>query len=510
MMLESLDRIGRYELTAEVGRGSMGVVHRARDPVMDRDVAIKTVALPHGLPEDKRDEFQARFLREAQAAGRLSHPGIVAVFDYDNGATTGRAFIAMEFVDGPTLQELISRCGRLDPQWVLSLGEALAAALQVAHDAGVVHRDLKPANILIRDADGGAKITDFGVAHIDSSELTVAGLVYGSPAYIAPERLRGERADARSDLFSLGVILYEALCGEKPFGGNDFTSTCLAIITQPTAPVHERHPELSPAFDRFFARALAKNPDERYPDAAAFGNALKALRDEQKWFGRGEATGPIRVAAPSAITPGRIAVALLLAGIVVLGIVGLRATRRPEQVVAPLPEQVAVSPSKEPTARAPAPAPASARAPARAPARSAVRAVRTPALPAAPPAASATAQDARLELKIKSFVKAGTLDLLLDGKSVYTTTLARREAAAPPTGVKKLVRRARQELGQTLRLPPGAHQLVAHLTVEGNSRSFEQNLDLDLEPGTERSLSVVLGKALGPRISLLLEPVTPP
>src|SRR6185295_14128525 len=260
-MSEERDRIGRFEVTAELGRGSMGVVHRAHDPVMGRDVAIKTVLLPHGLPPTKKEEFHERFLREARAAGRLAHSSIVTVYDFNDGAAGGSPFIAMEYVDGPTLHDLIRDRASLGPSWALTVGEALADALQTAHDAGIVHRDLKPANILVRKADGVAKISDFGVARVNHSDLTGVGTTYGSPAYMAPECLRGARADARSDLFALAVILYEVLCGHRPFGGHDFASTCAAILSEPPSPIGRHEPNLAPAFDRFFARALAKAPD---------------------------------------------------------------------------------------------------------------------------------------------------------------------------------------------------------------------------------------------------------
>jgi len=276
-MSERCSKLGRYELAAEIGRGSMGVVHRAHDPVMGRDLAIKTILLPFGLQADKRDEFQQRFLREAQAAGRLSHPGIVTVYDFDKEDGTEQPYIAMEYVQGPTLHELISREGALSPDWVFSIAETLADALHTAHSVGIVHRDVKPANILVRESDGCAKIADFGVARLDASESTDAGTTYGSPAYMAPERIRGCRSDARSDLFSLAVIIYEALCGDRPFGGDDFASTCYSILNESPTPIRRHAPDLAAAVEVFFERALAKDPDERFQTAAAFRDALRSV-----------------------------------------------------------------------------------------------------------------------------------------------------------------------------------------------------------------------------------------
>jgi serine/threonine-protein kinase len=289
-MQEQFGNIGRYAVTAELGRGSMGVVHLAHDPVMSRDLAIKTIVLPYGLPEDQKGEFHARFLREAQAAGRLSHPGIVTVYDFNEAPGPEPPYIAMEYVEGPTLHQIMCDEGALNPDWGMSMAENLADALRVAHESGIVHRDLKPSNILVRESDGVAKIADFGVARVNASELTHAGTVYGSPAYMAPECLQGRPSDRRSDLFSLSVILYEALCGKRPFGGDGYHAICHAITHDPPIPIRQHAPDLSPGFDRFFERALSKDPRRRFQDGAAFREAVRALRVDQQAFGSGAAT----------------------------------------------------------------------------------------------------------------------------------------------------------------------------------------------------------------------------
>jgi len=302
--LTSQVTISRYEVVGEIGRGSMGIVHRAHDPLMDRDVAIKTVLLPNGLSPAEQREFHERFLREARAAGQLSHPNIVTVYDFNDSPPDGPPFIAMEYVQGSTLHELIDREGALNAEWALEVIDALADALRSAHDAGIVHRDLKPANILIRESDGSAKIVDFGIARIRLSELTHPGTAYGSPSYMSPEHIKGERADARSDLFSLAVILYETLTGHRPFDGDSFTAICYAIVHHEPAPIGSFDSGLGPAFDRFFARALAKDPAARFQDGAAFRSALRALKQEQTSFKAGAATmvlsvGPEAGGAPA-------------------------------------------------------------------------------------------------------------------------------------------------------------------------------------------------------------------
>jgi serine/threonine protein kinase len=275
----------------------MGIVCLAHDPVMNRDLALKTILLPHGLPADEKLEYQKRFLREAQAAGRLSHPGIVTIYDFKQEEDDALPYAAMEYVPGFTLHELIVREGALDSQWTMKMADTLAGALNTAHRAGVVHRDLKPANILVRESDGAAKITDFGIARVNASELTQSGTTYGSPAYMAPERIKGQSADARSDIYSLAVIMYEALCGQRPFHGEDYASLCYAIVNEAPIPIRTLQPELSIAFDAFFRRALSKDPGERYQDGDDFRKGLESVRLQQRRFETGAAT--LKLMTPS-------------------------------------------------------------------------------------------------------------------------------------------------------------------------------------------------------------------
>ena len=281
--------LGRYEIVAEVGRGAMGSVYKARDPKIDRFVAIKTILLHQSVVQE-RQEFLHRFFIEAKAAGRLLHPGIVAVFDVGEDPETSDPFIVMEYIEGLTLRELLARKGKkLSPDDALRIAEELAEALDYAHAQGVVHRDIKPANILVTK-DGQAKIGDFGIAQLDLSHMTLPGRVLGTPAYMSPEQLEGEQVDGRSDLFSLGAILYTALTGYRPFQGNSATTVCFKVANRDPLQATSLAPELPPEMDAMIARALAKDPANRYQTGKEFAEDLRRLRKrtplskETIWF----------------------------------------------------------------------------------------------------------------------------------------------------------------------------------------------------------------------------------
>ncbi len=266
--------IGRYEIEREIGRGAMGVVYLARDPRLHRQVAVKTYSLPDGISEEQARQFHERFLREARAAASLSHPGIVTIYDAGDDPGLGMPYIAMEFVQGESLKQRLEKSGRLDPAWVLAFGAVLADALHVAHRAGIVHRDIKPANILVREADGAVKIADFGVARLKASDLTQTGSTMGSPLYMSPEQIKAGDLDGRSDLFSLAVVLYESLCGKRPFRGDDLVSLTYSIAHDTQVPLGSQLPGCPPGLDAFFNRALSKDPGARFADGAAFREAF--------------------------------------------------------------------------------------------------------------------------------------------------------------------------------------------------------------------------------------------
>ena len=264
--------LGRYQILAELGRGAMGTVYRALDPLIEREVAIKT--LHPNLPDDVVKEVRERFLREAKSAGRLNHPNIVTVFDV--GEQDGVAYMAMELLEGRSLQDIL-RQERLSLPQVANLVAQVADALDQAREFNIVHRDVKPANIMVSGA-GRAKLTDFGVAYVPSLAMTQTGTGLGSPKYMSPEQVLGQPVDPRSDIFSLGVVLYEMLVGKSPFepeGEATMFALMNRITLHPHAPVAQINPQIPATFDRILARALAKKPEERYQRAGEMAGDLR-------------------------------------------------------------------------------------------------------------------------------------------------------------------------------------------------------------------------------------------
>ena len=266
--------VGRYVLVEEIGRGSMGTVYRASDPLIERTVAVKTVQL--AKLDDGSLEPRMRFLREAKAAGRLSHPGIVAVFDV--GELEDAAFIVMEFVEGRSLKEVLESGNRVSLATAAEIVRQAADALAAAHRSGVIHRDIKPGNVMLTRA-GTVKITDFGIARIDQSQRTRTGVLVGSPGYMSPEQLSGKQVDGRTDVFSLGSVLYELATGAGPFDAErpeDVLQLMTNIVSRPHQPPSRANPEVPASIDAIVERALAKDPAKRYPTAAAMAVDLRA------------------------------------------------------------------------------------------------------------------------------------------------------------------------------------------------------------------------------------------
>ncbi|KAB2313987.1 serine/threonine protein kinase [Betaproteobacteria bacterium SCN2] len=264
-------KIGRYEVVSVMGQGAMGTVYKASDPVIERTVAIKTINLE--LSREERAEFEERFYREAKSAGRLNHPNIVTI--YDVGETENAAYIAMEYIEGESLRDVLDSGVVLPLKRICQIAVQVANALDYAHANGVVHRDIKPANIMIsRSRD--AKIMDFGIALIPTGSRTQAGTVLGSPKYMAPEQVAGKPTDGRADIFSLGAMLYEMLTGATPFSGDNLSAIMYKIMNEEPAPPSRLNARVPEVFDRIVARALAKRPEDRYPNAKEFSRALRS------------------------------------------------------------------------------------------------------------------------------------------------------------------------------------------------------------------------------------------
>ncbi|WP_206597782.1 serine/threonine-protein kinase [Paraburkholderia monticola] len=268
-------QLGKYRIEGMLGAGAMGIVYRAFDPHIERHVALKTVR--HELFEGgDRSSLMARLRNEAQAAGRLAHPNIVAVYDY--GETTDTAYIAMELVSGQGLKQLLDAGGPLQLATALDWVGQLLAALGFAHEHGVVHRDIKPANLLV-SAQGRLKVADFGVAHVESSTLTLAGAMIGTPSYMSPEQFAGEPLDGRSDLFSAAIVLYQMLTGVRPFAGASHVEVMRQVMHETPRAPSACNPALPPALDDVLMRALSRRPAARFQTADALRRALADASD---------------------------------------------------------------------------------------------------------------------------------------------------------------------------------------------------------------------------------------
>jgi serine/threonine-protein kinase len=256
----------------------MGVVYKAHDPKIDRIVAIKTILL-FDMDRASEQEYRGRFYEEARAAGRLSHPGIVTVFDVEPNPESAKPYIVMEYVDGKSLNEVLTdNDGRLPMATALRLAQEIAEALHFAHSQGIVHRDIKPENILMTP-EGRPKIADFGIARMDCGHLTVPGRMLGSPAYMSPEQLEGESLDARSDLFSLGVVLYTMLTGHRPFQGNSTATVCFKLANRDPLPVSSWNLDFPLELDELVGRAMAKDPAKRFQTAREMAEELQRFRE---------------------------------------------------------------------------------------------------------------------------------------------------------------------------------------------------------------------------------------
>ena len=344
--MTGLGTVGKYELRHQIGRGAMGVVYEAFDTVIERAVALKMLRTDVYAPEQLAD-VRARFKREAHSAGRLSHPNIVTIFDY--GEHDGVPYIAMDLMTGEELSRSLEAGARMALPQVVRVTEQLLAALTYAHEAGVVHRDLKPSNVFVL-RDGTIKVVDFGLARIESSQLTETGAVLGTPAYMSPEQFLGLPVDARSDLFSVGVILYQMLTGDRPFTGSPTTIMQKVLRQDPVEP-SVLNPTLSATWDDLVKRALAKKPDDRLRSARQFAEYVRLVSEGKPLPGLGpsaDATvvidATVRLAPPPPATKSRLPLLAAASVAIVAGIAGGVAFLYRPKETPPAPQPVAAAP----------------------------------------------------------------------------------------------------------------------------------------------------------------------
>ncbi len=474
MKSPSPQNLGRYRIEAEIGRGAMGVVYRARDPQIDRLVAIKTISLA-GQEPDEEQAYRERFVQEARAAGRLSHPGIVAIFDAGTDPETQEPYLVMEYVAGDPLSRILARGDRKLPlSDALRFAQEIAEALDYAHSQGVIHRDIKPANILITE-DGHAKVADFGVARLNQAMITHSGQIFGSPAYMAPEQLSRGVADARSDLFSLGVVLYSMITGFRPFQGNSAETVCFKVMNTDPVPVTSFQHDVPPELDAIIARAIAKTPTDRFQSGEEMARAIQSARERA--LSAGEATGGFeRVTAKGArLSPRKFrrrqvlvaaalgAAALTLAGTVM---VWRWIDEARTEAVMPMPAwRLPSGPAVEKT-REPKPA---------APTVSSARRRRAPA---------SLAEIAKMQVEILHHFSGGRASIWMDDRLVFEQALHGDNERHP---LFKTV-----EMNQTasFQFPAGKHLLQIRVVSPENTYDQIETVNVNLAAGSEHVLQV--------------------
>jgi serine/threonine-protein kinase len=482
----------------------MGVVFRALDPALGRVIALKTVSLAWATSEEDRKAFEMRFLAEARVAAGLSHPGIVVVHDIGEDATTRTLFIAMEFLEGRTLAELTSGADRpLEWREALRIAARVAEALHHAHGAGIVHRDVKPANVMMLRS-GDPKIMDFGIAKVPSSQLTGAGEFFGTPSYMSPEQALGLPVDGRSDLFSLGSVLYLLLTGRRAFDASSVPAI-LARVTSRDPPAPSRVVTGLPGdVDYLVRRALAKRPSDRYPSGAAFAEDLADARegraprhrpgwveparvegtllnvgDEPEtadlWRGAGGAVRQAAIATRRSPRPGRRLLALLAGGIGAVGLITAilaRGDRSPTAPQPPAPGNVAPAPQPSPTAAEPAD-----------------QGLLPFRLPRILPTPEPAPEPARLDVSVVHPLKSGSFRLWVDDTLSIDRPLYSRVQR------KLLVIKSRKgRFRQSVDVAPGEHRIRVRL--EGDGFGETRQLWKVFESGESQRLIVDLGGIL--------------
>ena len=474
--------LGRYQIEAEIGRGAMGVVYRAFDPKIDRVVAIKTISLAGQDPEDER-AYRARFVQEARAAGRLSHPGIVTIFDAGEDPETHEPYLVMEYVAGEPLSKIMTGENRRLPlNAALQFAYEIAEALDYAHSQGVIHRDIKPANILITE-DGHPKIADFGVARLSQEVVTQPGQLIGSPAYMAPEQMLGKEADARSDLFSLGVVLYSMITGFRPFQGNSAQTVCFKVMNIEPVPVTSFQQEVPPGLDAIISRAIAKDPNDRYQSGAEMAHDLQtfyasddSLTAATSFFARAVSGGANHPQRTRQLVKSFFLAPLLWSAASFLLLVGLTAVS-----VRSVHELRAVA-----SLNPPAPPVVSAPTIQKSPKEKSVRAARAKKapVPLPPMAASEPVQSAEVEVEILHHFKSGKASIWLDDELVFDRNLRGADERHP------LFRSVEMHQVASFRFPAGKHVLQVRVVSSDNVYDQIETLDADFSANSGRTLVV--------------------
>jgi serine/threonine protein kinase len=504
-------KFGRYEIVGELGRGAMGIVYKARDPQIDRLVAVKTFSLRGQEPEEGK-EFLQRFVNEAQAAGRLHHAGIVAIFDVGENPETSDPYIVLEYVAGEALNRILAREKKLPLPKALQFAQEIAEALDYAHSQGVVHRDIKPGNILITHS-GHAKIADFGIAKLNLAHFTLPGRVLGTPAYMAPEQLSGEGVDGRSDLFSLGVILYAMATGHSPFQGNSATTVCFKVANREPVHASALNLDLPRELDHIITRAMAKDPSERYQRGEEFASDLRQLTA----FSAGRSTttsflappltakpGPGKKTVPSGSRAQRLyakwplrELALFAAVVAILIVVGLQSKvlvfpSKEKASVRETPPAIVSAPAAMVAAAVPAPVAIEPLAKAASPHKGAKRKAPLKAqgeATAAVPEKQIVIPLATVELAVQHQFKDATLTVYVDDQLTLTQSL--HGGAQKRLVVFNGVRGMQSE---TLKIPAGKHVMRLRAQSADQTVDLSKTISADLTGGDDKTLQVTFDK----------------
>jgi serine/threonine-protein kinase len=466
---------GRYEVQEEIGRGMMGIVYRASDPVLGRTVALKTISVAFSLTEAERTVYEKRFMNEARVAAALAHPGIVVVHDVGWDTGTGTPYVALEFLKGQTLADIMAHGDPLPWEQALRIAARLATALSYAHAQGVVHRDIKPTNIMV-SPEGEPKIMDFGIAKVPHAQLTAAGEFFGTPSYMSPEQISAHLVDGRSDLFSLGAVLYLMVTGKRAFDGETVPAILNSVANRHPTPPGRVVPGLPADVDYLVGRALSKDPADRFANGTVFAEDIEDVlagrpprhRGEWKSQQGAESTlshrttprplpetldmsqpdtapqhSPIATAPfGSELVSKRDLVAVgVLAALGLLAALALPRVNRPGTAARPAPAAVVSTLRPAPVALSPAPA----------------AAIEPTASPSPSPV---TAKPARLALSVAHAFKSGTLRVLVDGHQEMELALESRRKLG-------FMGSRRGEHSAAVDVPPGSHTVRVEVQADG-------------------------------------------